>query len=539
MASIQYVPNGRDLFVCTVSASNGSVMVLKGGVDSSERDVSGERGLTGNPALVLNAWAFAENEALRRRSRSDEKRKGYQSQAASHSEEARAISEMAIRRGPRTRIGWCSACFHRTTHHEVVGRELPPAYLCGSCGSPTSPCAAPRCGNMANRGLGRARVPRYCAEHRHDLPGFAKVDQRIKTIDLYQQVLNYDKKNLAHATKVVGGVAAAAIVVAPAAFLAAPAIGGAIGGSAIGGGLSGAAAVSHGLAMVGGGSLAAGGMGMAGGTAVITAVGAGLGGALGATTASAYVRSDHSFRIQKLRDGEGPAVLLASGFLTDGDTGWGSWRKIIDQRYPESPVYRVHWGSKELKNLGSLAAIGVGKVAAAKWVAGLAARGSLRAAAKVPYLGGLFIASGIIANPWSLAKTRAAMTGAILADLIARTDAEYVLVGHSLGARVMLTAAQALGTRSNRPRLQAVHLLGAAVPAKGDWRTLNDSVLDGAWNYLSAEDWVLKHLYKNAQLGSPAAGVLGLRPECPKIHNRTVTAKVPSHSAYFTGVVLQ
>ena len=81
------------------------------------------------------------------------------------------------------------------------------------------------------------------------------------------------------------------------------------------------------------------------------------------------MRSDKSFRIQKLRDGEGPAVLLASGFLTEGDTGWGSWRRIIDQRYPGSPVYRVHWGSKELKNLGSLAAVGVGKAAAAKWVA--------------------------------------------------------------------------------------------------------------------------------------------------------------------------
>ena len=272
---------------------------------------------------------------------------------------------------------------------------------------------------------------------------------------------------------------------------------------------------------------------------VITAVGAGLGGALGATTTSAYVRSDKSFRIQRLRDGDGPAVLLASGFLTEGDTGWGSWRRIIDQRYPNSPVYRVHWGSKELKNLGSLAAVGVGKAAAAKWVAGLAARGSLRAAAKVPFLGGMFIASGVIANPWNVAKTRAAMTGSVIADLIARTDQDYILVGHSLGARVMAVAAEALGTRSDAPQLQAVHLLGAAVPSKGDWRTLNDSVLDGVWNYRSTEDWVLKYLYQNAQLGSPAAGVLGLRPEYPKIHNRNVTSKVPAHSAYFSGVALQ
>ena len=132
---------------------------------------------------------------------------------------------------------------------------------------------------------------------------------------------------------------------------------------------------------------------------------------------------------------------------------------------------------------------------------------------------------------------RAAMTGSVMADLIARTDGEYILVGHSLGARAMVVAAQALGTRSQpasgRPPARC------SGPRQGDWRTLNDSVLDGVWNYRSTEDWVLKYLYQSAQLGSPAAGVLGLRPEHPKIHNRTVTSQVPAHSAYFSGVALQ
>ena len=60
------------------------------------------------------------------------------------------------------------------------------------------------------------------------------------------------------------------------------------------------------------------------------------------------------------------------------------------------------------------------------------------------------------------------MTGAILGDVIARTpDESYILVGHSLGARVMVTAAQALGTMAGAPRLEDVHLLGAAISAKG------------------------------------------------------------------------
>ena len=65
-------------------------------------------------------------------------------------------------------------------------------------------------------------------------------------------------------------------MVVPAAILAAPAIGGALG--AYLGGYSGAAASSYGLAFLGGGSLATGGLGMAGGTAVVSVVGGGLGG---------------------------------------------------------------------------------------------------------------------------------------------------------------------------------------------------------------------------------------------------------------------
>lgn len=57
------------------------------------------------------------------------------------------------------------------------------------------------------------------------------------------------------------------LVIAPIAWFAAPLIGGAIGVAA---GLSGAAATAHGLAILGGGSLAIGGLGMAGGMGVVT-----------------------------------------------------------------------------------------------------------------------------------------------------------------------------------------------------------------------------------------------------------------------------
>ena len=139
-------------------------------------------------------------------------------------------------------------------------------------------------------------------------------------------------------------------MVVPAAILAAPAIGGALG--AYLGGYSGAAASSYGLAFLGGGSLATGGLGMAGGTAVVSVVGGGLGGVRGASVANAYLREDKSSHIEMLQGGQGVPVIVCNGFLSESGKGWGEWKKMVSGRYPDSPVYRVHWGAKELKDLG-------------------------------------------------------------------------------------------------------------------------------------------------------------------------------------------
>lgn len=540
-ASVQYLPQGRDGFVCVLITKASSELKTSGLAEDVEPLTEGSEALTANPAAVANLWAYGKQENLRRRARAAEKRKSHGSKAAEHADLAKGIAAMVDRLSDKRRQAWCSSCLSLTDHGRVAGMPgPPPAYLCLTCGCPTAPCAAPHCSNMAIRETRAAAVPRYCAEHRHDITGFAKLDQRIATLDDNAALLTYDKKNLAGPTRIVGGVLAGAAVIAPAALLAAPAVGGAIGASVLGGGLSGAAAVSHGLAILGGGSIAAGGLGMAGGTAVVTTVGGGVGGAMGALTTSAYFRHDKSFAIELLREGVGSPVLLANGFLTEGDNGWGPWEGIVTKRYPDAPVYLVRWGSKELKDLGSLATAGASKAAAAKLVTGMATRASMKAAAKIPQLGALLAANDLLANPWSVAKTRAAMTGAILADILARTDTErFILMGHSLGARVMVTAAQILGTRHDKPKLESIHLLGAAVSAKGDWRTLNDSVSDRVWNYHSTNDPILYWLYRYAQLGSPAAGSVGFKSKFAKITDRDVSRVVSTHSDYFAKVTLQ
>lgn len=78
-------------------------------------------------------------------------------------------------------------------------------------------------------------------------------------------------------TKIALYTVGGGVVLALGGWIAAPAIGAAIGGGA---GLAGAAATAHGLAILGGGSLAMGGAGMAGGMALVVGAGGVAGGAL-------------------------------------------------------------------------------------------------------------------------------------------------------------------------------------------------------------------------------------------------------------------
>lgn len=102
-----------------------------------------------------------------------------------------------------------------------------------------------------------------------------------------------------------------------------------------------------------------------------------------------------------------------------------------------------------------------------------------------------------------------------------------------------VTAAQALGTRPATPRLETVHLVGAALGANGDWRPLNDAVNDRVWNYRSRNDSVLKYLYRSAQGGQTAVGVAGFRTSFLNIVDVDVSRSVSSHSGYFTGITLR
>jgi hypothetical protein len=522
----------------TLRTRLGWELVGAGDLDELVPTYTGAERLSGNKVVSVNLWAYACAEKERRIKKDRETRAELEKQARVHAELVCDVADLVDRIGPESRTDWCSGCFERAEHRRVeAGGLSTPTYLCQSCGVATSPCLAPRCSNMATRGFGSIRIPRYCAEHRHDLPSFEHGTDRIDDLSDYAELLKFRKTNLARTSKTAGVAVLAAGAMTGVGLAAAPLIGGFIGTSI--GGYTGAAATSYGLALLGGGSVAAGGLGMAGGTAVVAAVGGGLGGVMGAGLSSAYVGQDKSFAIEKLKPGSGVPVVVCSGFLTEGKQGWGDWERIITERYPDSPVYRVHWGARELNDLAFVLGANTGKFVASSFVKKAAAMASKSAGKFASPISGAMIIADLAKNPWWRARERANKTGAVVADLIARTDMdEVVLAGHSLGARAMICAVEALATKASAPTVREVHLLGAARDADGDWSRLAAGVQQRVYNYHSRQDKVLRFFYAIVEAGSAAAGYTGMSTKRAKIKNVDVSKQVADHSAYCTSLSL-
>ncbi|MEV8143775.1 DUF726 domain-containing protein [Specibacter sp. NPDC078709] len=523
---------------CHIVSPKGQELTLSGLTTDVEPQVGA--GMLGANRLLMNhAWIFAKAKFDAVNLPDEEQQKSATARAKKHRKLAEWIADIAEDVTDVKKHAWCSACFGQHNHSKVnVSVTQLNTFVCDGCGAPGSPCMGPVCQNMAVRVPGAVQVNPYCAEHSHRITGFEKADRKMGALNNYEEFLKYDKQNLSRTTKVVGlaglGIAAAT----PIAFFAAPAIGGAV-GAAIGG-YTGAAATSYGLALLGGGSLAAGGLGMAGGTLVVTAVGSALGGVLGASVVNAYVSEDKSFHIEMLQGGTGVPVIVCSGFLNEGGKGWGGWHNVITGRYSDSPVYRVHWGSKELKHLGLLAGGGAAQGLGMAAIKEAALKAAKVAGRKLGPIVPALVATDVAKNPWSVARNRAEKTGAIVADLLARTDAEsYVLVGHSLGARAMIIAAETLATKPGAPKIQAAHFLGAAVGAKRDCHVLSATVEDAVYNYHSNNDSVLKYAYPIVEAGKEAAGRVGFIPGTDKVQNIDVSTMVKEHSDYLKTVSLR
>lgn len=540
--AIWFEHNADDILKAQARSPKGRKLTLSGDPSELEPAAEGDHQLVGNMTLRHNLWAHAEfGLQASQVVNDDEVSAELAKKAQVHAKVAERLTVLIDELGDESREGWCSNCIEKSTHHKVASASARTStYLCDACGSTTDVCVVPKCPNMAVRSLAKLHLPSFCAEHSHALPSFERARDSLAKLEDFASFMEFDRPDFAKGSK-LGLTAVLGVGVAfPLALMAAPAVGGAVGvlASKMGAGaaLYGAAAHSFGLALLGGGSLAAGGLGMAGGTMVVTAIGSALGGALGASVSNAYLCDDKSFGLELFREGRGAPVIIARGFTTEGDIQWWKAVGFVEETYPGQPIYFLRWGSKELHDLALFAGNGGAKQGAKVWLGAVAKKAGKSAAGKLGPLVPVMLVADLAKNPWHVARVRADKTGVILGDVLARYEGEAILVGHSLGGRVMATAAQTLSKAGRGKRVREIRILGAAIGQKFDWSSVAATTAGPVVNYFSRNDGILSWAYKVAEVGSVAVGLEGTGCTAVNLVDMDVTELVPDHNSYWENI---
>lgn len=520
-----------------LESHEGPILQVRGHIDGAMDEIAGIAPFDTNRLLATLLWISAHSEAMARRSRRPHRSKQLSKHASKTRADVVALARLCAAPLGKSHMAWCSGCLNETRHHSTGAIRLHGVlHLCESCGSPTVSCKGPRCSHMAVVAP-RSKAPVwFCAEHTHAIAGFDRLEAKLQSLEDYAGWTKPKRNSLSKITKYSAITVASAAAIAATAGAAAPAIGGAVGG--LGTSLTGAAATSYGLALLGGGSLAAGGMGMAGGTMLITGLGAVLGAGSGALTTRAWTREDKSFKFENIRVGEGPAVIIIGGFLTEGKSLPPKALASVSGAFPKNPLYQLHWGASELTKVALMT--GRGAVNATIWRV-LVARGSAAtrfAGKQFARLGLPFLFHDVLRNPWLLAQQRASKTAVILADIVQRLEVSVILVGHSLGGKIVAETCAALGSAHERVQVDAAHLLGAAKAVGPYWANLSAGAKH-VYNYHSRRDQVLSKLFKAATGGTKAIGAVGIQTRELNIQDVDVSKRVGRHSDYFAEVAFR
>ena len=255
---------------------------------------------------------------------------------------------------------------------------------------------------------------------------------------------------------------------------------------------------------------------MAGGTAIISAVGSALGGTYGGVIANRYFSEVRGFKIKKIREGIDPALICIDGFLTEGTDKDKDWIEGLGEKYKDRAIYKVQWEAKALRNVYTSTAGIVGRPGAGLAMAGVAKSATKAAAKKVGPIGAVVAIAGLAGNPWWVAMHKAERTGILIAEMISRCkNRSFILIGHSLGARVALSALRVLGTKEildRRSQVIDVHLMGGAtdVDDARAWERVCAAIDGKCFNYYSSHDRILRYMYRAAKLGR--ATPIGISP---------------------------
>lgn len=144
--------------------------------------------------------------------------------------------------------------------------------------------------------------------------------------------------------------------------------------------------------------------------------------------------------------------------------------------------------------------------------------------------------SYLIDNPWAVSLDRAVAAGLILADsLLERSlgTRPIILVGYSLGARVIFSCLQELAKKGAYGLVQDVYMFGSPIVVKKDEYLRARTVVSGRFvNGYNRNDWILGYLFRLTNGGIRRIAGLAAVEGCPWIENMDVSDLVAGHMEY-------
>lgn len=203
-------------------------------------------------------------------------------------------------------------------------------------------------------------------------------------------------------------------------------------------------------------------------------------------------------------------MIIVNGFLTQDDQEAKDWQEGLAGFNPQIPVQYFAWESKSKKELLEFGM-------------------SLLAVARMSRWASL---ASLVNNPWHRAMLNADKAGQKLAEhLLQAPEQQFILMGHSLGGRVVFSALRALAERGASPVQHAI-LLGAAVGRKKEkhWQEAASAVQGRIYNCYSSQDMVLKLLYQGANLGLSRPA--GLAEAVGPVTNLDFSDRVDRHTRW-------
>jgi hypothetical protein len=456
---------------------------------------------------------------------------------------------------------YCSYCYTESEHIrlELKVGILKKYYRCNNCENITVKCTFNKCNAMARgilENLQHADSDKWiqklsnytkahwnnwlCDEHNGRIATFENLDIKLESFEDYKIIFKRKRPNVKKIGSNIIFIGGGIVIAGPLSSKIVPEIASWLGAA----GRLGTTKTSNVLIKkLAGGALKNASVAALGTTnrMIITATGRALGGQLGGAISNNFHGEVKDFKFHKIQEGGDKSVIFINGWLSQKKDSWEDWKHESGHLFHNFNLYGLTWESKNLYKIGrafglNIAGGTVSLGAINRWV-----RRATKAGAKNLTIGGTIInLAKTFKNPWHSAMIKAQLTGAMLADAIARMpdDHSIILAGHSLGARVIFYALLALSTRKTK-KVKNVILAGGAV-SKTDitgWENALEAVSGKIYNFYTDKDKILKYAYKTANaFQSEPIGLGPINSTDDNIININCSKIIHKHSEWKTSI---